>query len=275
MNAYSLRNGIILATLVLSAALFMPTRQALAADIRFAVQPIMDPAATRLAYQPLADYIAQATGKTVELVTFRNYIEYWVHMKSGKSFNLILDAPFYTDYRIKKQGHVPLVKVPGVISNSLVTRADAGILDESELVGKRVATITPPSPGSLILQKLYPNPSRQPFLITARDSEHAIELVISGKAVAAIVPTPLVGQAMSQGKDLFTVMTTEPIPHIALTAGPDIDLDTRRKIIKALLDAKNIPEGQKILKLIGFSEGFEPASPEIYLGYSEYLNQLW
>ena len=275
MKPYSLGKGLVLSALSLSAVLSISTYPVLAADIRFAVQPIMDAEATRIAYQPLADYIATSTGKTVELITSRSYLEYWVHMKSGKSFNLILDAPFYTDFRIKQQGHVPLVKVPGVISNSVVTRADSGIFDVSELVGKRVATITPPSPGSLILQKLFPNPTRQPFLMSARDSEHALELVLSGKAIAAIIPTPLAGQAMSQGKEIFTVMTTPPIPHIAFTAGPDIDVDTRDKITKALLEAKNSPEGRKILKLIGFPEGFEPATSEIYLGYSEYLNKQW
>ena len=196
-------------------------------------------------------------------------------MKAGKDFNLVLDAPFYTDYRIQKQGHVPLVKVPGTISNSVITRPDAAILDLSELVGKEVATITPPSPGSLILQQLFPNASRQPIIVSVKSSEHAIEMVLSGKVLAAIIPTPLVGQAMSQGKELFTVMTTTPIPHIAFTAGPDIDAQTRQKLVKGLLEATGTPETLEILKAIGFAEGFEMASPEIYLGFSEYLNQLW
>jgi ABC-type phosphate/phosphonate transport system substrate-binding protein len=245
------------------------------ADIRFAVQPIMGTEATRKAYQPLADYIAAATGKSVELITTYNYTEYWSRMKAGKEFNLILDAPFYIDYRIKNQGHVPLVKVPGVISNSLVTRADAGILDISELIGKKVATITPPSPGSLILQKLFTKAARQPYLVSAKSSEHALEMVLNGTVVAAIVPTPLVGQAMSQGNELFTLETTPPIPHIALTAGPDIDVATRETITKALLDANKTAKGLEILKAIGFEEGFETAAPEIYAGYSEYLNQQW
>lgn len=265
----------------IGAALMMPARQVAdqnvvkVADIRFAVQPIMGIEATRKAYQPLADYIAEATGKSVELITSNSYTEYWSRMKSGKDFNLILDAPFYTDYRIKQQGHVPLVKVPGMISNSVVTRSDAGILDISELIGKKVAAITPPSPSSLILQRLFPNASRQPFLMAAKSSEHAIDMVMKGEAVAAIVPTPLAGQAMSQGIDLFTVETTEPIPHIAFTAGPDIDAVTREKIIRALLDAKDNPKGQEILQLIGFQDGFDAASPQMYAGYSDYLNQLW
>lgn len=246
-----------------------------AADIRFAVQPIMGEQATRAAYQPLADYIARVTGKSVELITSKDYLDYWVRMKAGKEFNLVLDAPFYTDFRIQKQGHVPLVKVPGVISNSLVSLSSAGILDASELVGKEVATITPPSPTSLILQKVFPNATRQPLIVSVHSSEQAIDMVLNGKAQAAIVPTPLAAQAMSEGKDLYTITTTDPIPHIAFTAGPDIDAETREKLIKGLLEASQSPEGQEILKAIGFPDGFEPASREIYVGYSQHLNAMW
>ncbi|MEK7796062.1 MAG: hypothetical protein AAB315_01280, partial [Pseudomonadota bacterium] len=57
----------VLSLLVFASAGVLLPRAGHAADIRFAVQPILDAEATRKAYQPLADYIAQATGKSVEL----------------------------------------------------------------------------------------------------------------------------------------------------------------------------------------------------------------
>lgn len=256
----------------LSAVAAVPAQ---AADIRFAVQPILDVAATRKAYQPLADYLAQATGKSVELVTTYDYAEYWQRMKRGKEFNLVLDGPFYADYRIKEQGHAPLVKVPGVVSYSLVTKSGEAILDPSELVGKRIATIIPPAPGGLLMQKWFPHPSRQPYLMPAKSSEQALEMLLKGQALAAMIPTPLAAQAMGQGKEIATVITSPQTPHIALTAGPEIDADTRDKITRALLDATKNPKGQEMLKKIGFPDGFEPTTAEIYKGYSDYLKQSW
>lgn len=264
----------LLSLLTLATALLYP-RTVNAADIRFAVQPILDAEATRKAYQPLADYIAQATGKSVELVTTFDYAEFWLRMQRGNEFNLILDGPFYTDYRIKRQGHVPLVKVPGLVSYSLVTKSGEAILDASELIGKKIATIIPPAPGGLVMQKMFTHPSRQPYIVAAKSSEQALEMLVKGQVTAAMIPTPLAAQAMGQGKEIATVITSPQTPHITLTAGPNIDAATREKITNALLEANKTPKGQEMLKKIGFPEGFETTKPEIYRGYSDYLKQQW
>lgn len=264
----------LLSLFTLAAALLYP-RAGHAADIRFAVQPILDAEATRKAYQPLADYIAKATGKSVELVTTFDYAEFWLRMQRGNEFNLILDGPFYTDYRIKQQGHVPLVKVPGLVSYSLVTKSGEAILDASELIGKKIATIIPPAPGGLVMQKMFTHPSRQPYIVAAKSSEQALDMLVKGQVTAAMIPTPLAAQAMGQGKEIATVITSPQTPHITLTAGPSIDAATREKITNALLEANKTPKGQEMLKKIGFPEGFETTKPEIYRGYSDYLKQQW
>ena len=264
-----------LSLFVLAAVAALLPRAGHAADIRFAVQPILDAEATRKAYQPLADYIAQATGKSVELIATFDYAEFWLRMKRGNEFNLILDGPFYTDYRIKQQGHIPLVKVPGLVSYSLVTKSGEAILDASELIGKKIATIIPPAPGGLVMQKMFTHPSRQPYLVPAKSSEQALEMLVKGQVMAAMIPTPLAAQAMGQGKEIATVVTSPQTPHITLTAGPDIDAATREKITKALLDASKDPKGQEMLKKVGFPEGFEATKPELYRGYSDYLKQQW
>src|SRR3989344_8150192 len=84
----------LLSLFVFAAAAVLLPRAGHAADIRFAVQPILDAEATRKAYQPLADYIAQATGKSVDLIATFDYAEFWLRMKRGNEFNLILDGPF-------------------------------------------------------------------------------------------------------------------------------------------------------------------------------------
>src|SRR3989338_6380152 len=223
----------VLPLLVLTGASVLLPRAGHAADIRFVVQPILDAEATRKAYQPLAEYIAQATGKSVELVTTFDYAEFWLRMKRGKEFNLILDA--------------------------------------SELIGKKIATIIPPAPGGLVMQKMFTHPSRQPYLVPAKSSEQALEMLVKGQVMAAMIPTPLAAQAMGQGKEIATVVTSPQTPHITLTAGPDIDAPTREKITKALLDAGKNPKGQEMLKKIGFPEGFETTTADIYRGYSDYL----
>ncbi|OGI47154.1 MAG: hypothetical protein A2151_07645 [Candidatus Muproteobacteria bacterium RBG_16_65_34] len=246
-----------------------------AADIRFAVQPILSEEQTYKAFQPLAEYIANVTGKSVELKTAPDFTTYWYKMKQGKEYNLVLDAPFYTEYRMKNHGFVPLVKVPGLVSYSLVAHSSSGIMDVSELTGKKIATLIPPAPGGLMLARLFPNPSRQPYLQPVNSSEEAMEMLLGGEVMAAMVPTPLVARAMAAGKDIATITTSPQTPHITLSASSGMDEVTREKIKKALLEANKTPQGQEMLKKIGFPEGFEPAPPQIYKGYSDYLKQTW
>ncbi len=248
---------------------------ATAAEINFGVQPILDQKRAREVFQPLADYVGRATGKTVSLKTSYDFADYWLKMKQGDQYNLVLDGPFYTDYLIKEQKFVPLVKVPGVVSHSLVASPTAAFFGPQDLVGKCLATLIPPAPAGLLLARMFPQPTRQPFIVPTKSSEEALEMVLAGKAEAAMVPTPLVAAAMAQGKELMTVTVSAQIPHITLSASSAIDAATRDKIRAALLAATQTPQGQAMLQAAGFREGFEPTEAGLYVGYSEYLTQHW
>lgn len=256
---------------VLSAALLSTAR---AAELNFVVQPIIGEEATRKAYQPLAAYLTKATGKEVALLTAYDFADYWFTMKQGKIYNLILDSAFYTAWRIKHQGWIPLAKVPGLVSYSLVSLPEFGYFEAAELVGKRIASLIPPSPGGLVLARMFPNTKRQPVVIPVKDSSTALQQLYDRKVQAAMVPTPLVARAMDAGRDLIVVATSEQFPHITLSAAPSVDPETREKIKKALLSAAETPAGQEMLQKIGFS-GFEKADPNLYKGYDAYLEEGW
>lgn len=260
--------------LVLALCTGLAAAPASAEEFRLVVQPIIDRDATRKAFAPLAEYLSKASGHTITLKTAYDYADFWLLMKNGSHYDLIFDAPFYVDYRIKYQKHVPLAKVPGLVSYSLVTLSSTGIFEPAELIGKKIATLTPPAPGGLVMFKMFPNPSRQPYIHPVRSAEDAMKLLLAGKVVAAMVPTPLAAQAMAQGKEISTVATTEQTPHMTITASPKIDEATRKKIAVALIDAAKTPEGRAMLQQIGF-EGFEPTTPALYHGYSKYLEQNW
>lgn len=243
-------------------------------ELRLVVQPIIDREAIVKAFQPLADYLSEAAGQRVVLKTAYDYADFWLLMKEGKHYDLIFDGPFYTDYRIKHQNHVPLAKVPGLVSYSLVAKSSTGIFEPSELIGRRIASLTPPAPGGLVMFKMFPNPLRQPYIYPVRSSEEAMKALLADKVHAAMVPTPLAAQAMSQGHEIATIVTSEQTPHMTITAGSTVDAATRAKLTQALLNAAKTPKGMEMLKKIGF-EGFEPTQAKLYDGYSRYLEQDW
>ena len=69
-------------------------------------------------------------------------------------------------------------------------------------------------------------------------------------------------------------MTTDPIPHIALSASTTLDPALRQVIRMALTQAHQTERGKAMLKAIGF-ERFDPASASIYKGQAELLQQYW
>lgn len=237
---------------------------------KLVVQPILPPDETRKAFTPLADYLSKQTGETIKLVTAVNFLAYWETMKKNDSYDLIVDAAHFTDYRAERMGYSVLAKIPDVVSYTIVTAQDADVLEAKDLVGKTVATIGSPSLGAVRLEEIFPNPIRQPVIIEVNNSREALEKVKDGKAVGAIVPTPLVGQY----PNLVPVMTTEQVPHIALSASPRVPKPLQNKIRKALVDANKSEAGKAMLAKINFPS-FQPTSKKVYKHYASLLEGVW
>lgn len=261
---------------LLAITLGFSPRPASAADseLVLAVQPILEEGLTRKAFQPLCDYLAQATGRPCRLLTSPNFYAYWNTVRLSTAFNLVLDAAHFTDYRVQKLGFELLAKVPDTVTYSLVTRDNELLLDAAELVGKRVATLGIPSIGAARLNGLFPNPSRQPVTIEVGGAEQGMRLLLDRKVNAAILPTPIVAQQMASAGGVAVVLTTDPIPHIGLSAAPSLDANIRSALRLALLSAHNSENGRQMLKQIGF-ERFDPATAAVYAGQAGILKEYW
>lgn len=242
-----------------------------AAEYKLAIQPILPQDELKESYQPLADYLSAATGHTITITTQRNFLLYWTKMrKKQKGFDLVLDAAHFTDYRIKKQGYTVLAKLPDTVSFSIVTGEDSFILDVEELIGLRVATMPSPSLGALRLEELFPNPMRIPLYQWEANTTAVVEEILAGKTGAAIIPTRLA----STYDNLNIVLTTEPVPHMGLSASPEISAEVAEKIRLALINANTTEAGKAMLATLKVDR-FDPADNEVYDGYSELLKDVY
>ncbi len=242
--------------------------------LELAIQPVLSEAKTKKAFKPLAEYLSKVTGKQVVVKTMPNFMAYWDTVRRADSYDLILDAAHFTDYRRKKYGYKILAKIPDSVSYSLIVLEDNFIFDPSELIGKRIATLGAPSIGAARLDALFPNPMRQPIIVEVANADKGIKMLLDKDVFAAIIPTPLVSRTMAEGKNISVVMVTEPAPHIAISASPKMDANTVAIIRKAIIAANKSPAGKKMLKDIGFSQ-FDPANAEIYSGQEKLLQKYW
>lgn len=255
--------------LLLSLGTFCNTSHA--AEYSLAIQPILPQQDLKDSFQPLADYLSAATGHTITISTQRNFLFYWTKMRKGKKgFDLVLDAAHFTDYRVQTQGYTVLAKLPDTASFSIVTSEDTFVLDVEELIGLRIATMPSPSLGALRLEELFPNPMRIPHYVWEQNTTIAVEKIKSGKIDAAIIPSSLA----STYDNLNIVMTTEPVPHMGLSASPDIPADVVEKIQQAVLNAYTTEKGKKMLAKLNI-EKFEPANNATYSGYAELLKEVF
>lgn len=245
-----------------------------AESLTLAIQPVLSADKTKIVFAPLADYLGLVTGKKVIIETQPNFLSYWSVISKSPSYDLILDAAHFTDYRIKKLGYIVLAKIPEGVSYSIITHENNLLLDTNELIGKTVATLGSPSIGAARLDAMFPNTARQPAVVEVESTEKGVKMVVDGKVFAAIMPTPIVGREMIDGSPISVITTTQRLPHIALSVAPNVDVTTRETIRKALINAHNTESGKKMLKGTGFSK-FDPADAKIYAGHSDLLKIYW
>ena len=255
---------------LLSPALAVPAGQ----ELILAIQPVLSEGKTRQAFEPLAQYISKVTGKKISIATMPNFMAYWSRMVSGQKSIIYFDAAHFTAFRARKQGYRVLAKIPDSVSYTLVVRDADMVFEPSELVAKRIATLGSPSIGAARLSGMFPNPMRQPIIVEVPDSQTGISMLLDNKVFAAIIPTPIVSQAMDEGLAISVVTTTEPIPHIAVSVSPDIDKNTMEKIRRALIAAQQQPDGKIMLKKIGFAK-FDPVNETTYIGQDNILKDYW
>lgn len=241
-------------------------------DLTVLIQPVHGEEHAKKEFRPLCEYLAKIANRSCRILTPPTFVAYWGILRRG-DYDLALDAPHFTDYRIRKMGFSVLAQVGGSISYTLIVADTGHNTDPAELVGQRVATLGPLSIGAARLGMLYPNPVRQPVIIEVASAEEGVQLLKQKKVAAAVLPTGLVGRWLTQG-GIAVVLTTEPSPHLALSASPRLAPDMQEKIRAALLHAGGTNAGKSMLEDIGV-ERFDPTSAEAFANQGNVLKSYW
>ena len=256
--------------ILLSLLLLMPFVAVKAADYYLSVQPVLPAKVIEENYEPLAKYLSNKTGYIIAVKSYRNFLTYWARMQKAEDMHFILDAAHFTDYRVQRKNYKVLAKFPDTVSFTVVTADESFVFDMEELISKKIATMASPGMGAVRLNGMFPNPVRLPFYIEATDAVDAINRVLEGNVDAAIIPSPLVGGY----EDLNTVTSTEPVPHMALSASPEVPDEVAQAVKQALLQAQKTADGRKMLEQMKI-EYFEDADNQMYAGYADLLEGIF
>lgn len=261
-----LATGLFTAVLASSLLSFQP-----AAALNLVVEPLYPPERSRQVHKPLIDYLREATGLDIQLVTPENFHRYWTQVRARDDYDLVYDAPHMTDFLIQRRDYVPLAKAANPTRFTLVAGYS---LDEPTLdavLGRSIVTMSAPSMGYMLLMRMFPNPLRQPNITSAAQSwEDAVQIVFDQDADAAMLPSWM----SERYPQLVPIQTTENYPGKAVSASPEVSAEDREAVRRALLDA----EDSDYMPDISFElnvDAFEPADPEDFRGHISLLDNLY
>ena len=243
-------------------------------ELVLGVAPLLSEAETRAQFQPLCDYLAAVTQLPCRVATRPNFLSYWETIRQGKDFNLVLDEAHFTDYRSQKMRYTVLAKIPDTVTYSLIVPNTTKIIDPARLAGRRIATLGIPSMGAAQLNGLFPKPSKQPIPVEVDNAAEGFALLRENKVAAAILPTPLVREEIVRGAPFRVLLSTVPLPHMAVSVAPEVGANLRQSLHRGLLNAHKSDNGRAMLAHLGI-ERFDPANATVYKGQARILQEYW
>jgi ABC-type phosphate/phosphonate transport system substrate-binding protein len=247
-----------------------PAQPAATSELTLMVEPSYGTARLAEVFEPLANYIGQAVGRPVRLVTPRNYHFFWRDVRQSPSIDLLYAEAHFTDYRAQRFGSLPLARTAERLSYSILVSDLVENPTVDRLVGRRLVTMPSPSLGFALLTQLYPNPVSQPEILSSATSwRDGVEMVFAEEAEAAIVPTWL----EDEYPNLTSVWTSREFMGPAISASSDLDPTLRERIREALLSIHEDPAANEVLLELRISR-FEPATAAEYAGADRMLREF-
>lgn len=242
-----------------------------AADFTVTVEPNYPPAQAQDVYRPLLAYLSKATGHRFILKTSGNYHVYWRDLRGGTPTDFAFEEAHFTDYRVNHQRFTPLVRVTDPTKFVLLvdsSNADGG---PNGLIGRRIASMSAPSLGYLLLGELYKNPIAQPEIQSVAASwKDGVEMVFNSETDAAMVP----GYIAQTYPNLVPVATSRDFIGRALSASPRVPMDVRKKVADAMLRLHKDPALFDVINELGATQ-FVPTSAGDYAGNERLLRGVF
>lgn len=225
-------------------------------------------------FGPMADYLSQALGRKVIYRHPGTWGGYQSDLQRD-AYDLVFDGPHFVSWRIEKQNHHALVKLPGdFLYVGFVRKNNTEIQDMDQLAGQAVCGHAPPNLGTLMLLSAFDNPSRQPKVVITEGYANIYEGVMAGKCVAGMLPKKHLSKHDVNGEYMRVIYSHRPYPEQALTTGPRVTAKQREMIVNALTAPgaeTMLPAFRDAYALGGW---FVPANDTEYAGLGIYLKTV-
>lgn len=242
-----------------------------AAEFKIAVEPTYTADQQLEVFKPFIEYLNKNSGHHFTLVTSRNFQFFWRDIRQGVPVDFMFAEAHFTDYQAKRAGFEPLVKTAEKSSYTVLANETVAQRGINSLIGYGVVTMPSPSLGFALLTEIFPDPIRQPNVLSSGKSwRDGVEMVFAEETDAAIVPTWL----KDQYPNLVSMTTTREFPGAAISAGPTVDAAAKQAVRDTLLKLHEDPGAYEVLSELGISQ-FIPANAAEYDGNDRLLRSFF
>ncbi len=244
------------------------------ADLVLSAPPRESREAGEKLYGALAEYLSKATGERIVYRHPDNWGIYQAYMTKGE-YDLVFDGPHFVSWRMARLQHVPIAALDGKLRFVVVSKTDNTRVHQlNDLIGKGVCGHAPPNLATLTLFDQFTNPSRQPLLVETKGFDNAYQALLSGRCVGTVLPAELYRKYDGQAKHTRVLYESTAVSNQALTAGPRVSAEVRKRLQQALLSTEGKPVVQPVAESAGASI-FIAVTDADYRGYDSLLRNVW
>lgn len=241
------------------------------AEVVLSSPPRLTPAAEEKIYRPVAALLSKVIGEPVSYRHPGSYLLYQHEMRSGK-YDIVLDGPAFIDWRMQRQGHVPVARLDGDLTFVVLVRRDnARVRTLDDLTGSRVCSFPPPHLTALALLGEYPN-GKIPRIEFIDSFAQSYQGVVQGSCEAGVLPMPQYQKLDSQARQLRPVYISASLPNQGFTVSAR--LARHAHAISAALTRADEPAVRPLLEAFN-SRALAPIVAGEYRGMIRLLKREW
>lgn len=218
-------------------------------------------------YGPLAERLSSVLGEKVVYKHPRSWAVYSNNIHKDK-YDIILDGPHLTSWRIKHTGFKPVARLPGHLSFKFVTLKDnKQFTDIISLQWARVCAFATPNLTSVVLLDRYRNEVMAPKVVPIKGTMRDIfRGLLNEKCDAAVLRDQFYDKKLNveEKKKLNILFQSRKFPNQGISVSNRVDLEQQKLIAQVL---KGDPSIQPIInRFAKKASQFVPSKLDEYKG---------
>ncbi len=221
--------------------------QAAQADLVFSAPPRETPEEGLQRYGPLVESMSRILGERVVYKHPRDFLRYSNNMRKGE-YDIVFDGPHFTAWRIEHLDHQPAARLKGALVFYVVSN-NPELETLEDLIGRPVCGLASPNLATMTLLFQYKNPIQQPSIISTRGGfKNVFAAFEQGRCEAAVLRSTFYDNNVpnDQKQGVKIIFKSKPVPNQAITVGPNVNEEGRKKLAAALTSEEGAVGARKL-----------------------------